>query len=177
MFVSPTNRNNNLTYQDQIDLKSQERRRLMAHISKRAGDDDVVGSKARLSPPRRNNPQPERSRDDQDNTDESTTSTIISLTRIREIGNDFPIQTICRTLGRCHTNIMLLALSSRLGTWRRRERRSIISTCQRDDFHLMTVMAVRLVRVETSAIQEPQQYVDKSMTTQRGERDNTRLNG
>jgi hypothetical protein len=88
MFVSPTSRNNNLTYQDQIDLKSQERRRLMAHISKRAGDDDVRGSKARLSSPRRNSPQPERSRDDQDNTDESTTSTIISLTRIREFNTN-----------------------------------------------------------------------------------------
>lgn len=127
----------------------------MAHISKRAGDNDVRGSKARLSPPRRNSPQPERSRDDQDNTDESMTSTIISLTRIREIGNDFPIQTICRTLGRCRTNIMLLALSSRHGTWRRRGRRSMISTCQRDDFHLTMMMAVRLVRVEASVIQVP----------------------
>jgi hypothetical protein len=76
MFVSPTNRNNNLTYQDQIDLKSQEWRQLMTHISKRARDDDILGCKARLSPTRRNCPQPERPRHEQDDTDKLTTSTI-----------------------------------------------------------------------------------------------------
>jgi hypothetical protein len=76
MLISPTNRNNNLTYQDEIDLKSQERRQLMAHISKRAGDNDIRGYKARLSPLRRNSPQPEHPCDEQDNAEESTTSTI-----------------------------------------------------------------------------------------------------
>jgi hypothetical protein len=46
-----------------------------------------------------------------------------------------------------------------------------------DDFHLTKMMAVRLVRVEASVIQVPQQYADKSTTTQQGERGNTRLNG
>jgi hypothetical protein len=56
----------------------------LAHISKRAGDDNVRGSKARLSLPRRNSLQLERSPDDQDNNDKSTMSTINSLTRIHE---------------------------------------------------------------------------------------------
>jgi hypothetical protein len=60
----------------------------MAHISKRTGDDDVRGCKARLSPPRRNSPQPERPRDEQDDTDELTTSTITGQAAEVERGVD-----------------------------------------------------------------------------------------